>query len=302
MKSLISKTLLLNLLIFCIPVKADSASDINFDLNNKITLNYIIDSQIKEQYPYSGLAIYLNQVQYYVVDSESVIGLDRDSSQEISLENNQWLAVTGRFNVLLIKSSGAKISFDGNQQLSIKSDITTPAINVLNKSQLAEMAPELDQIRYNHLWKPFAIVAKISESLLVFIKSATSLSWGVVVLIFALLIKLILLPVSILTAKSQQRVSQINSQLQPRLAEIKKKYKGEKAHHFSMKAHKDLGVSPFYALKPMLSFLIQIPILIAIFNALGEMPQFMNQSFLWFSDLSQPDMLFAVRFQHSLIR
>jgi YidC/Oxa1 family membrane protein insertase len=63
-----------------------------------------------------------------------------------------------------------------------------------------------------------------------------------------------------------------------------------------MQAHKDLGVTPFYTLKPMLSFLIQIPVLIAIFNALGEMPQLAGQTFLWINDLSLVDGIYPLNF------
>ena len=133
--------------------------------------------------------------------------MDRNKIDKLTLLENQWLAVVGRFNVLLIKSKNISIKFSDKQQLSIESQFPNPTIKVLNKTQLAEFAIELDQIRYHHLWKPFAIVAKLSESLLVLIKNITSLSWGITILVFALIIKLLLLPVSILTAKSQQRVS-----------------------------------------------------------------------------------------------
>jgi YidC/Oxa1 family membrane protein insertase len=58
-----------------------------------------------------------------------------------------------------------------------------------------------------------------------------------------------------------------------------------------MNAHKELGVSPFYTLKPMLGSLIQVPILIAVFNALGEMPQLDGESFLWIENLAYPDSI-----------
>ncbi len=32
-----------------------------------------------------------------------------------------------------------------------------------------------------------------------------------------------------------------------------------------------------------------IPVLLSVFNALGEMPQLAGQSFLWIEDLSRPD-------------
>ena len=53
----------------------------------------------------------------------------------------------------------------------------------------------------------------------------------------------------------QRRVSQVQAQLAPQLAEIKANYDGEEAHNRLMAAHKSLGVLPFYTLKPMLVLL-----------------------------------------------
>ena len=274
---------------------------LTFDLNNTTTLNYLINKQVKEQYPFYGLATYLNQVQYYLVDKNSIQDLDRNSQNSIALNNQQWLAIAGRFNVLLIKADAADITFDKELQLSIQNGKTDAESYLVKKDDLKDFAQELDQIRYNHLWAPFAFIAKLVETLLVFIQTSTALSWGLSIVVFSIIIKLILLPVSLMTNKSQEKTSKITSQLQPQLKAIKSQYDGEIAHNKIMQAHKDLGVSPFYTLKPMMSFLIQIPILIAIFNALGEMPQLVNQSFLWFDDLSKPDSLMALNFQIPLL-
>ena len=94
-----------------------------------------------------------------------------------------------------------------------------------------------------------------------------------------------------MTVHFQRRVSKVQAQLAPRLADIKANYDGEDAHNRLMAAHKELGVSPFYTLKPMLGSLIQIPILIAVFNAFGEMPQLGGQSFLWIENLAYPDSI-----------
>jgi YidC/Oxa1 family membrane protein insertase len=58
-----------------------------------------------------------------------------------------------------------------------------------------------------------------------------------------------------------------------------------------MAAHKSLGITPFYTLKPMLGSFIQVPVLVAVFNALGEMPQLAGASFLWIGDLAYPDVI-----------
>jgi YidC/Oxa1 family membrane protein insertase len=279
----------------------NNKQNLTFDLNNKTTLNYLINNQVKEQYPFYGLATYLNQVQYYIVDENSIHSLDRNSQDITAINSQQWLAIAGRFNVLIIKAEAAEISFDDNELLSIKKVKSDSQSYLVKKEGLKDFSPELDQIRYNQLWAPFAFIAKLIESLLVFIQASTALSWGLSIIIFSIIIKLIMLPVSLMTSKSQEKASKITSQLQPQLKAIKSKYDGEIAHNKIMKAHKDLGVTPFYTLKPMLSFLIQIPVLIAVFNALGEMPQLLNQSFLWFEDLSKPDSLMALNLQIPLL-
>ncbi len=68
-----------------------------------------------------------------------------------------------------------------------------------------------------------------------------------------------------------------------------------------MDAHRRLGVSPFFTLKPLLGSFIQVPILIAIFNALGEMPQLAGESFLWIGDLAYPDTIGQLPFAIPLL-
>ena len=75
------------------------------------------------------------------------------------------------------------------------------------------------------------------------------------------------------------------------LEKIKAKYDGEEAHNRIIAAHKELGITTFFVLKPMLVMFIQFPIWIAVFNALGEMPQLDNQSFLWIQNLAYPDSI-----------
>ena len=127
--------------------------------------------------------------------------------------------------------------------------------------------------------------------MIVFIHSNIAASWALSIFIFSVIVKILLLPVARLTKNSQDKANLLRAKLDPELAQIKRDYDGEEAHNRIMAAHKSLGVTPFYGLKPMLVTLIQLPILIAVFNALGEMPQFSGQSFLWIDDLARPDVL-----------
>lgn len=253
-------------------------------------------NEVKNNHTFYGLASYYNNIACYIVDKEQIVHLD---TNEVKLKASQWLVVVGRLEVMLIKKTGLVAKVENNNLHIINKELLTDKDTVLKtttKDKLSSIAPELDQIRYYHLWTPLAILSKAVESSLVFINSYIVSGWGMTVVVFAIILKILMLPIAIMTTRFQRRVSQVQTQLAPKLAEIKSKYDGEEAHNHLMKAHKDLGVSPFYTLKPMLGSFIQIPILIAVFNALGEMAQFDNHSFLWINNLAYPDAIMQFSF------
>src|SRR5690606_13766531 len=137
---------------------------------------------------------------------------------------------------------------------------------------------------------------KLIEWILINIKKYIIDNWGWAIVFFAVLLKILLLPVSWLTVRLQRQASEYQSILAPQMKEIKAKYDGEEAHNQIMAAYKALGITPFYTLKPMTGALIQIPILVAIFNTLGEMYQLNGASFLWIENLAYPDAVTSLPF------
>lgn len=252
--------------------------------------NSIIADKVREKYEHFGLAFYYNNVAYYVVDAQGVSSLSHDTTT--TLTANQWLAAVGRYNVLLIKAEGLSYSFsEENLTLDRPLSLNASKVDVIvtEKSELSNIAPELDKLRYNHLYSPLAWLTRHIEDLLVYIFATFTNNWLVTIFVFALLIKLVLLPISVLSSKVQRKTSLTTKALAPKLAKIKAEFDGEQAHIKLMAAHKDAGVTPFYTLKPLFISLIQIPILIAIFNALGEAVQISGHSFLWVSNIAYPD-------------
>jgi YidC/Oxa1 family membrane protein insertase len=154
----------------------------------------------------------------------------------------------------------------------------------------------LKQLRYAHLWRPLGWLAGVVESSLVALQQVGGLSWGLAIICFTVALKVLLVPLGVITVRMQRKVSQVQMALAPQLASIKVNYDGEEAHKRIMAAHKSLGVSPFFVLKPMLGMLLQIPIWIAVFNALGEMPQLQGSGFLWIESLAYPDAIARLPF------
>ncbi len=254
--------------------------------------SFLVNERIQEIHMFYGMASYYNAVSYYIVDKNTFDFID--GNEYVQLGKFQWLAVVGRFNVLLVKAPGLSVRVDESKlQIANPEALSQSAsfATIVSKPELPSIALELDQIRYSHLWAPFAWFAKLVESALVAIQSNVVNNWGLAIVVFTILLKILMWPIGVMTVRFQRKVSRVQAKLAPQLVEIKAKYDGEEAHNRIMEAHKKLGVSPFYTLKPMLSIFIQVPIWIAVFNSLGEMPQLIGQSFLWINDLAYPDTI-----------
>jgi YidC/Oxa1 family membrane protein insertase len=256
-----------------------------------LTTDLLPSHLVLDPYPFAGLASYFNNVGFLIVDDASVKELKEH--QSYVLQDNEWLVIVGRFRVLLLQQAGIQLErtdpyLNATNLLELDK---SPSIVVLEKSQLEQFAPELSKIRYYHLWKPLASLAFATERSLIFLNQYLLQNWILTLIAFSLAIKILLFPITQHTEAAQNKVDAIRLVLDPQLEEIKRRFDGETAHNKIMEAHKKLGVSPFFSLRPMLVTLIQFPILIATFNALGEMPQFQGVSFLWIEDLAYPDSL-----------
>lgn len=115
-----------------------------------------------------------------------------------------------------------------------------------------------------------------------------SLSWGMTIILFTIIVKLLLLPLTI----KQFRATSKMTELQPKMKQIQDKYKNDpnRAQQEMMKLYKEYNVSPFSGCLPLL---IQFPILIALFNVFNMLDlSGIGFSLLpWITDLSAPDPL-----------
>jgi YidC/Oxa1 family membrane protein insertase len=112
-------------------------------------------------------------------------------------------------------------------------------------------------------------------------------NYGFVIIIFSILIKLILHP---LTKKSYQSMSEMQF-LQPKMTELREKYKNEpqRLNKEMMKLYKEHGVNPLGGCLPML---LQMPLLFSLFIVFRSTIQLRGKPFiLWINDLSSPDTL-----------
>lgn len=125
-------------------------------------------------------------------------------------------------------------------------------------------------------------------------------SYGLSIVLFTILVKVLLLPLTIKQTKSTKAMQDI----QPKIQEIQTKYKDkpEKQQQEIMKIYTEAKINPLAGCLPLL---IQMPILIALFSVLREpvtygvfadQAQFVNaaKGFLWIKDLTTPDYILAI--------
>ncbi|GAB6085947.1 YidC/Oxa1 family membrane protein insertase [Alkaliphilus crotonatoxidans] len=119
-------------------------------------------------------------------------------------------------------------------------------------------------------------------------------NYGLSIIIFTILVKLLMVPLTIKQMKSMKGIQEI----QPKLKELQEKYKDdkEKLNVKTMELYQEYKINPFGGCLPLL---IQFPILIGLFAVLREPGIYVfesqaayeaiNTAFLWMANLTDPD-------------
>jgi YidC/Oxa1 family membrane protein insertase len=156
--------------------------------------------------------------------------------------------------------------------------------------RLLAVGQDFDQVN-PYGWKfmqgiiqPFATVV---IRILLWMHNALALSYGWVLVIFGVVVRVVLWPLNQKAMRSSLKMQQ----LQPKLAEVQKKYANnpEKQRTEVMRVYKQEGASPFTALSGCLPMLLPMPFLIALFFIFQNTIEFRGVPFLWLEDISIKD-------------
>ena len=140
------------------------------------------------------------------------------------------------------------------------------------------------------------IIRPISEyillPLLIFLHNFIP-NYGFVIIVFSIIIKIALYPLTKQSYKSMKKMQQ----LQPKIAAMKEQYKDDpqRVQKETMKLYSTYGVNPAGGCLPML---LQMPILIALWSLFNVAIQLRNEPFIWWiHNLATPDVLFELPFK-----
>ncbi|MEM6288457.1 MAG: membrane protein insertase YidC [Bacteroidota bacterium] len=139
-------------------------------------------------------------------------------------------------------------------------------------------------------WMLRPIAQYVVAPVFAFLSTFTT-NYGLVIIIFALIVKLALWP---LTAASYRNMAKMR-ELQPDLTIVKEKY-GEdpqKQQEAMMRVYREAGVNPLGGCLPML---LQYPLLITLWRFFQSTLVLRGEPFLWAADLSAPDPILNLPF------
>ncbi len=150
---------------------------------------------------------------------------------------------------------------------------------------------DLQEVIYYGTFHP---IATVLLKLITFLHLITK-SWGISIIILALIIYAVLFP---FTAKSTRSMKQLQL-LQPKMKEMQEKYKDnpQKLQKEMMEFYKTHKINPLGGCLPIF---FQLPVFFALYQILFRFVPLKGASFLWIKDLTLPDRAFMLPFSFSL--
>ncbi len=300
--------------MFDFDLRTVGMKDVIANNNSSFNLDWKVDMTQHEK----DVDRFTNFTVYYKPMNDKVDYLqDRKSKEETANYSVNWVSFKERFfcNVLVAKNgfSGAKFSVDTEpshnpkylKTMATSLEIPYDAGVEVNEFPMSfYFGPNhfktlrsyhLDLQRQIDVGK-FFLIRWINYGVIYVFDWLGSYGWsyGIVILILTILIKILLFPIAFKSYKS----TAISRVLKPEMDAIAAKYPKEedamKKQQAIMNLQKQAGASPTSGCIPML---LQFPILIAVFRFFPSSIELRQQPFLWADDLSTYDSILDLPFR-----
>lgn len=291
-------------------------SDNSYDLVWGNGLRFVEENSVDEA-TYSDASVYYGDEQV-IVDASSVgEKVDKDFNGRID-----WVAVRNKYFAAVIAPKnpedvngayikGDKVSIDKNgvkenyslrinvpfKNTNFEKSVFTVYIGPVDYDLLKEYGEKFTAlVDFGSFFGLKIIVRPIAEYVLLplfnFLHTFIP-NYGFVIVIFSLIIKFVLYPLTKTSFQSMKKMQM----LQPKIAELKEKFKEDpqKLNKETMKLYQTYGVNPAGGCLPLL---LQMPIFIALWGLFKTAIELRQQPFIfWIKDLSIPDIIYQMPFK-----
>ena len=253
---------------------------------------------------------------YYRFTGEEVDYISETADEKQSLKTKvQWIAFKQHFFSSVLIADG--ISFDApvvetftdkNQERYVKNMTASMSLPLENKPEQDiklrfyfgpnhyQTLKQIDDLQLEKLiplgWGIFGWVNRYLVIPTFNYLNGFNLNFGIIILILTILVRIILLPLTYGSFKSQAKIRV----LQPEMLELNEKYGDDpmKKQQETMNLYRRAGVNPLGGCIPGL---LQLPILIAMFRFFPASIELRQESFLWAHDLSTYDSILDLGFK-----
>lgn len=281
-------------------------NQLGVDPKLKMAMNIVVPRQEK------NISNERNLTTLFYNDTEEVDNLSEASDDEEIIEKAKWFAFKGQFFSTVLTSE--KVLTDLDMKTVRQPDSDEEYVKNLSVETSMKIKDEIDldfklyflpnnfkQLKsyeqdFQYLiplgWGIFGWINRFVVIEIFHFLEGFDLNYGLVIFIMALVIKLVLFP---LTKKSYTSMAAMRV-LKPQLDEIKEKHPDDpmKQQQEQMALYGKAGVSPLSGCLPMLA---QMPILFALFRFFPASIELRQQSFLWADDLSTFDNILNLGFE-----
>jgi len=254
----------------------------------------LTEPNIKDEITYYSAVVYQGEEKY----SPKTKPLGQEKTERM-LYPTDWVGVRTKYFFTAFvpneKAPGAEVLAveDGaSKEFGVGLLFNTPSpfqstlyLGPLEYGRIKTLGNSLDQIM-NFGWAFIRPISKGVHWVLLFLHNYIP-NYGFVLLLFSLLIKIIVYP---LTSKSLNSTRKMQA-IQPLLNELKEKHKNDqkKFAQAQMNLFKEHGVNPLSGCVPVL---LQMPLLFALFTVFRSSIELRGAPFiLWIQDLSRPDVV-----------
>lgn len=244
---------------------------------------------------------------------------DKDDSAEVK-EPSKWIAFKNQFfgsiiiaddkietavlNSKMLVSEDYLKAFDATIYVPAKVDLNSQTMHAglsyyfgpmdyshlkQYDSNISDAKQQLDLDKLVPLgWTLFRWVNQFLVIPLFNLLKGTGLSMGIVILLLTIIVKLVISPLTYKSFMSSAKMRVLRPQVEELNAKYPKQEQAMEKQQATMALYNRAGVNPMSGCIPML---LQMPILIALFQFFPNAIELRQQSFLWASDLSTYDAI-----------
>lgn len=119
-------------------------------------------------------------------------------------------------------------------------------------------------------------------------------NYGITLILLSLVVNIILLPFYNFADNIQKKERLVQEQMKPKIEEFKSVYKGYELYLYTNNVYRLHNYHPIYALRGLVSLLIQVPFFMGAYGFLSNYSGFQGENFLFLSNLATPDGLLSI--------